>query len=91
MLLAPPAGNQVSVPEPLAGHAEDHQFHLGDGVHRPVIVPEWGFRALRSLIPVIAINESSDCDRPSERSDVRVGWFSSPSVVVEFDVGFSRA
>ena len=33
---------------------------------------EWGFRALRSLIPVIAINESSDCDRPSERSDVRV-------------------
>ena len=32
----------------------------------------WGFRALRSLIPVIAINESSDCDRPSERSDVRV-------------------
>ena len=33
---------------------------------------KWGFRALRSLIPVIAINESSDCDRPSERSDVRV-------------------
>ena len=46
----------------LALYVEDEEMTLGN----------WGFRALRSLIPVIAINESSDCDRPSERSDVRV-------------------
>ena len=39
---------------------------------RPDATPLTWARRIKKLRPVIAINESSDCDRPSERSDVRV-------------------